>query len=201
MLRYWNSPKYLPRLQTERLLLRPMERSDFVDLYDYARREDTSRYLVWTPHPSPDYTRNYLAMIARLYRKGQFFDWAIVERQSGRMIGTCGFTKLDLQNRVGEIGYVLNPTRHGRGYATEAVMRVLEYGFFELQLNRVEGRYMVENMPSRRVMERCGLTYEGVLRQSMLIKGVYRDIGICSIVREEYLQFRQRMAAQAMTVR
>ena len=201
MLRYWNSPKYLPRLQTERLLLRPMERSDFADLYDYARREDTSRYLVWTPHPSPDYTRNYLAMIARLYRKGQFFDWAIVERQSGRMIGTCGFTKLDLQNRVGEIGYVLNPTRHGRGYATEAVMRVLEYGFFELQLNRVEGRYMVENMPSRRVMERCGLTYEGVLRQSMLIKGVYRDIGICSIVREEYLQFRQRMAAQAMTVR
>lgn len=186
MFRPWNAPKPLPHLHTDRLLLRPLERSDFADMYDYARREDTSRYLVWTPHPSPEYTRNYLAMIGRYYRKGQFFDWAIVERYSGRMIGTCGFTKLDLRNRVGEIGYVLNPTRHGRGYATEAVRTVLAYGFDVLELNRIEGRYMVENIPSRRVMEKCGLTFEGVLRQSMQIKGNYRDIGICSIVKEEY---------------
>ena len=185
-------PSPLPQLNTERLILRPMRKSDFADMYDYARREDTSRYVVWTPHPSLDYTRNYLAMIERLYRKGQFFDWAIVERESGRMIGTCGFAKLDLQNRVGEIGYVLNPTRHGRGYATEAVRKVLEYGFGQMELNRVEGRYMVENTPSRRVMERCGLTFEGILRQSLRIKGEYRDIGICSIVKEEYARLCQQ---------
>lgn len=201
MFRYWNQPKLLPSLQTQRLLLRPMERSDFADMYDYARREDTSRYLVWTPHPSPEYTRNYLCYIARLYRKGQFFDWAIVEKSSGRMIGTCGFSKLDLQHHVGEIGYVLNPTRHGRGYATEAVMRVLEYGFTELGLNRIEGRYIADNIPSRRVMERCGLNYEGVLRQSMLIKGVYRDIAVCSIVYEEYEELLQRKAMEAAVQR
>ena len=201
MFRYWNQPKILPTLQTQRLLLRPMERSDFADMYDYARREDTSRYLVWTPHPSLEYTRNYLGYIAKLYRKGQFFDWAIVEKSSGRMIGTCGFTQLDLQHHVGEIGYVLNPTRHGRGYATEAVMRVLDYGFRELGLNRIEGRYMAENTPSRRVMERCGLSYEGVLRQSMLIKGVYRDIAICSIVYEEYAELLQKRAMEAAVQR
>lgn len=198
MIRLQNGSKLLPELHTGRLLLRRMERSDFADMFDYAGREDTSRYLVWTPHPSPEYTRSYLTMIGRYYRKGQFFDWAIVERSSGRMIGTCGFTKLDLQNRVGEIGYVLNPTRHGKGYATEAVKRILEYGFGELQLNRVEGRYMVENIPSRRVMERCGFTYEGVLRQSMLIKGQYRDIGICSIMKEEFMHLCKTVEKQAV---
>lgn len=198
MFRIGITPKPLPTLNTDRLILRPMERSDFADMYDYARREDTSRYLVWTPHPSPEYTRSYLSMIMRLYRKGQFFDWAIVERYSGRMIGTCGFSRLDLHHRVGEIGYVLNPSRHGRGYATEAVRKVLEYGFLVMELNRIEGRYMVENMPSRRVMERCGLTFEGVLRQSMRVKGVYRDIGICSVMKEEYMRLCQSSSAESV---
>lgn len=201
MIRPLNSVKPLPDLHTGRLLLRRMERKDFADMFDYAKREDTSRYLVWTPHPSPEYTRSYLSMIGRYYRKGQFFDWAIVERSSSRMIGTCGFSRLDLQNRVGEVGYVLNPTRHGRGYATEAVRRVLEYGFGELELNRVEGRYMVENTASRRVLERCGFTYEGVLRQSMLIKGQYRDIGICSIMKEEYNRLSKTGIDQAVMQR
>lgn len=176
----------LPVLETERLILRRMERGDFADMYDYASREETCRYLLWNPHPSPEYTRSYLSMIGRYYRKGQFFDWAIVEKSCGRMIGTCGFSRLDDRHKIGEIGYVLSPSRHGRGYATEAAMAVIRYGFEQMGLNRIEGRYMVENTASRRVMEHCGLAFEGVLRQSMLVKGRYRDIGLCSLLREEY---------------
>ncbi len=194
-----NTVSFLPRIETERLLLRPMERGDADDMFDYARRGDTSRYLLWSPHPSPAYTRSYLAMIGRFYRKGQFFDWAVVEKASGRMIGTCGFTRLTEQHHVGEIGYVLNPDFHKKGYATEAVRAVIEYGFRVLELHRIEGRYMAENAPSRRVMERCGLTFEGIQRGAMLVKGRYRDIGICALLKEDYYLIR-KPAAEATAV-
>lgn len=192
MLRYFDKLRpALPRLETERLILRPMERGDAADMYEYARLQETSRYLLWSPHPSPEYTRSYLAMIGRFYRKGQFFDWAVVEKASGRMIGTCGFSRLEHNHHIGEIGYVLNPAFHGKGYATEAAAAVIDYGFETMGLNRIEGRYMVENTASRRVMEHCGLTFEGILRQSMMVKGRYRDIGLCSLLLEDYLRQKQ----------
>jgi ribosomal-protein-alanine N-acetyltransferase len=125
-------------------------------------------------------------MIGRFYRKGEFFDWAVVEKASGKMIGTCGFARLEKNHRIGEIGYVLNPAYHGRGYATEAASAVIRYGFETLGLNRIEGRYMVENIASRKVMEHCGLVFEGVLRESMMVKGRFRDIGLCSLLLADY---------------
>ena len=104
------------------------------------------------------------------------------------MIGTCGFTRFDYANNSAEIGYVLNTSYHGQGFATEAVGRVLEFGFENLCLNRIEGKYMVENTASRRVMEKCSMTFEGVRREGMLIKGKYRNIGVCSILKSEYIE-------------
>lgn len=187
MIRYFEKLRpTLPVIETPRLILRQMERSDTADMYEYSRLSETTRYLLWNPHPSPEYTRTYLTMIGRFYRKGEFYDWAVVEKASGRMIGTCGFARLEQNHRVGEIGYVLNPAYHGRGYATEAASAVIRYGFETLGLNRIEGRYMVENIASRRVMEHCGLVFEGVLRQSMMVKGRFRDIGLCSLLRKDY---------------
>lgn len=109
------------------------------------------------------------------------------------MIGTCGFAKLDDRNAVGEIGYVLNKAFHHKGYASEAASAVIEFGFHKLGLNRIEGRYMAENQASRHVMERCGMTYEGTLRQLMLVRGEYRDIGLCALLKRDY----ERMGAQS----
>jgi ribosomal-protein-alanine N-acetyltransferase len=69
---------------------------------------------------------------------------------------------------------------------TEAARRILQFGFQVLGLHRIESRFMIENDPSRRVMERLGMTFEGVRRSAMLVKGLYRDIGICSILANEF---------------
>ena len=102
------------------------------------------------------------------------------------MIGTCGFTRFDFRHNFGEIGYVVNPDYHGRGIATEAVRAVIGFGFENLALNRIECRFMMGNDASRKVMEKNGMSFEGTIRQGMLVKGVYRDIGICSILQSEY---------------
>ena len=103
------------------------------------------------------------------------------------MIGTCGFTTLDQKNNAGEVGYVLNPDYWNRGISSESVSRVLDYGFRELRLNRIQARYMYGNDRSRRVMEKCGMTFEGVARALMYVKNEYRDIGVCSILASEYM--------------
>ena len=100
---------HMPSIHTERLILRPMRVSDAQDMYRYARREDVTTYLLWAPYPSLDFAKQYLKYIEDRYAVGDFFDWGVIDRESGRMIGTCGFTTIDAPNNVGQIGYVLNP--------------------------------------------------------------------------------------------
>jgi ribosomal-protein-alanine N-acetyltransferase len=102
------------------------------------------------------------------------------------MIGTCGFAKIDSENNLAELGYVLNPRYLHQGYATEAARSVIKFGFEELLLNRIEARFMEENIESLRVMERLGMTFEGFRRKAVLIKGKYETVGICSILKSEY---------------
>ena len=177
----------IPTLETERLTLRRMKPSDSRDMFEYASKPEVTRYLLWEPHQNQRQTQDYLEYLQTRYRVGDFYDWALVDRERSKMIGTCGFTSLDFYNNSAEVGYVLNPEYWGRGIACEALCEVLKFAFMELNIHRVEAKYIVGNDRSRRVMEKCGMSFEGVRRSSMFIKGSYRDIGICSILSEEYI--------------
>ena len=173
-------------LQTDRLLLRKIQPCDAMDMYEYACRPETSEYLTWEKHPYYSYTVELIRFFQREYAQGRYFDFAIVLKDENKMIGTVGFTNYDQNHRVAEVGYVVNPAYHGRGIATEALSAVINFAFCELGVNRVEAKYIVQNAPSLRVMEKCGMTHEGVQRQKMIIKGKARDIGVCSVIRSEY---------------
>ena len=176
----------IPPIDTPRLLLRGMRVSDAEDMFAYAQREDVTRYLTWEPHPDVHYTKEYLTYVGQRYRTGDFYDWAVVCKENKKMIGTCGFTSFDFSSDSAEIGYVLNPAYHGNGYATEAVQAVLGFGFQKLELHRIEARYIQENLRSRKLMERVGMTFEGYARESYFLKGAYQTIGYCSILVSEY---------------
>ncbi len=170
-----------------------MKISDAEDMFDYARRADVTRYLLWDCHPSIAATREYLQFIQKQYEEGEFYDWAIVLRDNGKMIGTCGFTSFDDENNAAEIGYVLNPDYRGIGLVPEAVSEILRFGFLRLDLHRISARYMEGNDASRRVMEKCGMSFEGTHRSSLYVKGTYKTVSVCAILREEYLQQKARM--------
>lgn len=178
---------HLPTLETDRLILRRMAVTDAEDMFAYAKNEETTSYLTWYPHRDVNYTREYLRYIGQRYRVGSFYDWALEWKQDHRMIGTCGFTSFDFPNNRGEIGYVINPAYRGQGIAPEACRAVMTFGFTELGLHRIEARYITGNDASEHVMEKLGMKPEGVSRGAMLIKGQYRDIGICAILRDEFL--------------
>lgn len=180
----------IPTLTTARLTLRRMKTSDWRDMYEYASQERVTKYLLWEPHKSPEQTQDYLRYLQAQYRAGDFYDWAVVTNDERKMIGTCGFTSLDFANNSAEVGYVLNPEYWGRGIAAEALRRVIEFGFMELNVHRIEAKYIIGNENSRRVMEKCGMSFEGIRRSSMFIKGEYRDIGVCSVISDEYMRSR-----------
>ena len=176
----------MPTLHTERLSLRPMHPIDAEDMFDYARRPELTKYLLWREHEDIYFTRDYLNYINRRYALGDFYDWAIIEHESRKMIGTCGFTNIYPSNNSAEIGYVLNPDFHRRGFGSEAVKRVLKFGFEELSLNRIEARFMQGNEASLALMRSVGMTFEGYMRDLIFVKGSYRTVGVSSILRFEY---------------
>ena len=174
----------IPRLYTERLVLRRIVPSDLEDVFEYASDPEVPRYLLWLPHTDRSVTRRYLSLVDKKYKHAQFFDWGVEYR--GKLIGTCGFTSLSVDDNRGEIGYVLNRRFWGLGLAKEAVHAVLQYGFGELRLERIEAKFMIENEKSVALLKKCNFTFEGTLRRYVYAKGAYHDVGVASILAGEF---------------
>ena len=107
-------------------------------------------------------------------------------KENGILIGTCGFSSMDIYNNKAEIGYVLSHRYRGRGYMCEAVRKVLSIGFDTLGLRRIEARILVGNTPSEKLAMDVGMKYEGTLRNALFIKGEYKSFSYYAITREDY---------------
>jgi len=176
----------IPVLETERLVLRELKKSDVSDVYEYSANPKTSEYLLWEVHRSPEYTKEFVDYVISKYKSGEYNDWALVYKHDNKMIGTCGFTKIDQENNVAEIGYVINPNYWNMGIATEAAEAVIEFAFNKMAMNRVEAKFMYGNDASLSVMKKLGMKFEGYHRDMLLVKGKYRTIGYAAILRSEY---------------
>lgn len=176
----------IPRIETERLVLRKIKISDLDSVYKYASDPMVPKYLLWSPHSSIYFTKAYLREVQKHYKKQNFFDWGVTLKGENKIIGTCGFSSFNIQHNTGELGYVLGSEYWGRGIAAEAASAVIDFGFKVLNLHRIEANLMIENTQSKRVLEKCGMKFEGIKRGGVFAKGGYRDLCIFSIVREEY---------------
>lgn len=182
----------MPILYTERLMLRKITVRDSEDMYEYSKRPEVSRYLLWSPHDDIRVTKNYTRYLQGLYLKKGFYDWALVLRRSDKMIGTCGFSHIDAENNCAEIGYVLNSDYWGLGYAAEAVMRVLAFGFETAGFNRIFARILDGNTQSVRVAEKCRMRYEATHKNAIIVKGEYKTYHEYAILKNEFLAFNPK---------
>ena len=176
-----------PHIETPRLLLRKMLVSDAMDMYEYSREPIITQYLTWHPHTSYEQTRDYLKYLQKKYADGSFYDWGIQYKADGKFIGTCGFTSIDLANNSAEVGYVLSNKYWGAGLMPEAVMSVLHFGFTTFGFNKIVGKFMNGNDNSCKVMQKCGMTFERTMKNSMFIKGEYKTIHIFSVNKERFM--------------
>jgi ribosomal-protein-alanine N-acetyltransferase len=172
----------LPRLETERLVLRKLTAADAEAMFAYASDPEVARTTTWEAHASLDATRHFLRLVRYWYDSGAPGPWGIVLKAEERLIGTIGLT-LTRHHRRGELGYAIGRAWWGQGLATEAARAAIRYGFDELDLQRIEAHCLVDNLASERVMQKCGMTYEGTLRDYGYFKGAFRTLKVYAFVR------------------
>lgn len=168
-----------PTLETERLLLVKISDEHAEDMYRYSSDPDVTKYLTWSPHSSLKETQRHIKYLDKKYKSGVFNDWGLIEKATGRMIGTCGFTSFDEKQSMAEIGYVLAKDMWGKGYAVEAAQRVMQFGREVFGMTSFCAKCIEGNNASISVMKKCGMTeLVGVYKNSMYIKGEYKTIVI-----------------------
>lgn len=147
-------------LETERLILREWQENNVADMYEFYKSPNIGPRAGGKIHENIDDSLECI----RLLIKNQE-DWAIVLKENNKPIGSIGLYDINRHEQYKELEYVLSEDYQNKGYATEAVKRVLEYSFSELDLMIVAVCHYPFNVQSKRVIEKCGFTYEGTLRK------------------------------------
>lgn len=175
-------------LVTDRLSLRPLAMDDLDAMYAIHRREDICRYLYWQPHDRAE-TREWLAHRVNQTRFDHIRDmiaFAVQRRDTGAVIGWANLRLTSVEHSQGEIGYVLHPDHHGRGFATEVAIVLLRTGFEGAGLHRICARCDGRNVASAKVMERAGMRREAHLRENEFVKGEWTDEVIYGLLAKEW---------------
>lgn len=148
-------------VETERLALRVWAREDAEALFELARDAETMRY-VGNGKPWADVGRahEWLGWMEDSQRQRGYCRWAVVEKERGRVVGLCGF--FNVLGKV-DFGYLLARDRWGRGYATEVGRAALRHGFGVLGFGEVVARTAPDNSASRRVLEKLGFEFQGLV--------------------------------------
>ncbi len=176
-------PEQLLTLQTPRLILRKLELSDAEDIFAYASNPQVATYTSWAAHQSIDETYKYLNdFVFELYRSGQGMDWGIVEKASGKLIGTCGLYTMS-EHRRGTLGYALNRDYWGQGLMTEVAKAAIAFGLHVMQLQRIQAICDVDHIASARVLEKVGMQFEGILHNYVFYKERPWNVKMYAIVR------------------
>jgi RimJ/RimL family protein N-acetyltransferase len=148
-------------IETERLVLREWEAGDAEALFAFTSDAETMLYIGdCRPWDSIARAHAWLSRVRSSYAERGYGPWAVVERATGRVVGSCGFSFLP---NLGELdfGYVFARDTWGRGYATEAARAALRYGFERYGFAEVTANTVEEHHASRRVLEKIGFEYRG----------------------------------------
>lgn len=175
-------------MQTERLILRPLEMNDVDTITDLLQGDDIHKNIQSLPYP---YTHtdaeNFIQSTYEERDKGTGYIFGIIRREDGVLIGVTGIHP-KASHRRAELGYWLGKKYWGQGYMTEVARRIIQYGFEELDLNRIFARCYTHNVASAKVMQKAGMSFEGTVRQEIYhaFSGEYKDCHYYSILKGEW---------------
>ncbi|MCL2153635.1 MAG: GNAT family N-acetyltransferase [Oscillospiraceae bacterium] len=180
------------RLETNTLLIRRFEESDseamFLNLYNNA---EAMRYLPWDPHKNIEETCEHLIGYIAAYERKNFYAWAIVPKPLNEPIGFID-TVIDNTINAVKVDYGIGKPWWHNGYTSSALALVISFLFDMVGVNRIYATHDPRNPNSGKVMEKCGMIYEGTLRQTRYRKGEYSDRAMYAILAEDFNRQKTR---------
>ena len=181
-----------PEIETERLVLRPFILADAPAVQRMASSVEIARTTRLIPHPYEDgMAEDWISSHSSDFASRKAVHYAIVVKEGDVLCGAISVT-LHLEHKRGDLGYWIGEEHWNRGYATEATESIINFCFAHLNLNKVFAHYMKHNLASERVLEKCGMKYEGMLRQHYVKWGQYVDIGVFGLLAEGWRQSKAR---------
>jgi ribosomal-protein-alanine N-acetyltransferase len=173
-------------LQTERLLLRPLRETDAPSLLAIFSDARFMQFGTTPPWASMNEARTMINRDIKAMASGERIRLGIERIEDDALIGICTLFDWDKECRSAEVGYGLIPNAWGRGYMQEALVALLDYGFSELNLNRVKADIDPRNIGSAKSLERVGFTKEGHLRENCIVNGELTDSALYGLLRREW---------------
>ena len=164
------------RLETDRLILRRYEIDDASAMFkNWASDPEVTKFLMWQTHSSEDVSKNIIKDWVKEYSDEKYYHWAIVLKDNGdEPIGDIAVVHMNENVSMMHIGYCIGRSWWHQGFTSEALKAVMDYLFDVVNANRIESRHDPRNPYSGKVMQKCGMKYEGTLRSSD-----WNNQGIC----------------------
>jgi len=174
-------------IETKRLVLRKFIDKDIPAVYaNWTSDDRVTEFLTWPTHRSVEITEKVIKNWIDSYQNDDFYQWAIVLKEINEPIGSISVVEKDEKLNIVQIGYCIGTKWWNQGIATEAFSSIIRFLFDEVKVNRIEARHDTNNPRSGRVMVKCGLKYEGTLRQAGFNNKGIVDVSVYSILASEY---------------
>ena len=182
-------------LESPRIIVRRFRRADVPSFLAYRNDPEVAKYQSWESVTQLEaHTFVQEQETSQLGLPGQWFQFAIELKETGRLIGDCGLKVHQQNTQQAEIGFTLSRDYQSKGLASETVSCLLDYAFIHLGLHRIIAVTDCQNAPCVALLERLGLRREGHFVQNVWFKGKWGDEYLYAILRDEWLQKRDNQS-------
>ena len=172
-------------LSTSRLRLRTLQPADAKELFSYRSDRAVNRYQGWIPGSIEEAEQFISTRVSPVINiEGTWFQFAVILKKDGNLIGDIGLRFFDNENRQVELGCTLYSRYHGKGYATEALREVIRYLFGTLEKHRLIATIDPENTKSIQLFERLGFRKEAHFRKCRMLNGTWVDDLVYALLHE-----------------
>lgn len=169
-------------IETERLMLRLFTEADAPEVSALCNNFALYKSTLNLPYPyTLDCALSWISTHQQNFEQEQLYEFAITDKQSGQLYGAIGLSNRQ-QHQNGEMAYWIGEPYWGNGYGTEAARAIIEFAFKEKQYHRVYAQYFLSNPASGKIMEKCGMQYEGTLKDHVFKNGTFEDIVFYGII-------------------
>ena len=170
----------------ENYILREMTDADTENFHHYYTDPEVNKHIYSYIPKSLEDSRNEIRYWSNFYKRRAGIYWGIVEKDTNKLIGSIGFTNWVKHYKKAELSYDLAKEYWNKGIVTRAIHKVSEFGFANMDLNRIQAYTSVDNEPSEKVLLNNGFIKEGRLREDRFYNGKYLDVNVYSLLKKDF---------------
>jgi ribosomal-protein-alanine N-acetyltransferase len=175
-----------PNLETHRLNLRRLNPLDVTEILALRSNPEIMKFIPRPLMKTKEEALEFITIMDTNIDTNTVINWAITTKENDKLIGMIGFYRMKPENYRAEVGYILSAEFHGQGVITEALQRVIQFGFEEMGLNSIEAVIDPENFGSEKVLLKNNFIKEGHFKEHTFFEGKFLDSVFYSLLKKNY---------------